>query len=332
MPTASGRALSLADELESWIRLASRSAVDAFGERPETKCVEVNTDITMQDMEEWCQVEAEISQEGLEVSDEKAEALQGRLRGIALEEQQLNEELANLKAQLKQEKAFNHQQNQAHQQQVRKLKQALNKQKKEAEAKEQQRRKEEAKVKQAKEESAREEAKLKQQLQQARELNQKLKDKLQESNGEDHRGLLKDLRMAIHTLKCSLVEEHEKEKSLHEQLEKNAEEDAEIEADTKHCVATVRLLSQQAIMLKQMVNVSNAELDGWNEQVGRLQERKQEARDTAKERQVMEKCAKKYQQRQQGLPDEKDSEGKTVHSDPSGSRRSSRSVSLVKAQ
>eukprot|EP00913_Durusdinium_trenchii_P023097 g21683.t1 len=191
MPTASGRALSLADELESWIRLASRSAVDAFGERPETKCVEVNTDITMQDMEEWCQVEAEISQEGLEVSDEKdagflrtkprarahagkplpplsqAEALQGRLRGIALEEQQLNEELANLKAQLKQEKAFNHQQNQAHQQQVRKLKQALNKQKKEAEAKEQQRRKEEAKVKQAKEESAREEAKLKQQLQQA---------------------------------------------------------------------------------------------------------------------------------------------------------------------
>lgn len=32
-------ALSLADELESWIRLASRSAVDAFGERPETKCV-----------------------------------------------------------------------------------------------------------------------------------------------------------------------------------------------------------------------------------------------------------------------------------------------------
>ena len=40
---------------------------------------------------------------------------------------------------------------------VRKLKQALNKQKKEAEAKEQQRRKEEAKVKQAKEESAREE-------------------------------------------------------------------------------------------------------------------------------------------------------------------------------
>lgn len=35
-------------------------------------------------------------------------------------------------------------------------------------------------------------------------------------------------------------------------------------------------------MLKQMVNVSNAELDGWNEQVGRLQERKQDRRTSPK--------------------------------------------------
>lgn len=324
MPTASGQASFLANELENWIQLVSRSS---SGPR-ESRCAEVNTDITMQDMDEWSQVEAEMLPEDKEFSDEQAEALQVQLQALAEEDQRLNDEFANLKAQLKQEKAFNHQQNQSHQQQVRKLKQALNKRKKEADAKEQQQRKEKEKAKQAKEETEREEAKLKQQLQQAQELNAKLKEKLQESDGENHRSKLKTLRTEIHTLKRSLVEEHEKEQHLKQELDKVSEEETQILAETKQCKAKVRLLTQQATMLKQMANVSSAELEGWSEQVERLQIRKQEARDTAKERQVMEKCAKKYQRRQQGLPDERNSEGKTIPSNPSRSRTSSRSTGL----
>jgi len=320
--TVAGRAPSLADELERWIQLASRPIA------PETHCVEVNTDITMQDMEEWNQVEAEMSPDEREFTDEKAEALRAQLQELAEEEQRLNEEFANLKAELKQEKAFNHQQSQAHQQQVRKLKAALSKRKKEAEAKEQQQRKEKEKAKQAQEETEREEAKLQQQLQQAQELNQKLKDKLQESSGETHKSKLNALRSEIHTLNRCMKEEHQKEQRLRQELDKVAEEESQILADTKQCKAKVRLRTSQATMLKQMVNVSSAELEGWSEQVERLQIRKQEARDTAKERQVMEKCAKKYQRRQQGLPDEKDSEGKTIPSNPSSGGRTSRSTGL----
>lgn len=199
-----------------------------------------------------------------EFTDEKAEALRAQLQELAEEEQRLSEEFANLKAELKQEKAFNHQQSQAHQQQVRKLKAALSKRKKEAEAKEQQQRKEKEKAKQAQEETEREEAKLQQQLQQARELNQKLKDKLQESSGETHKSKLNALRSEIHTLNRYMKEEHQKEQRLRQELDKVAEEESQILTETKQCKAKVRLRTSQATMLKQMVNVMQSWRAGAN--------------------------------------------------------------------
>jgi len=327
--TVAGRALSLADELERWIQFASRPVA------PETRCVEVATDITMQDMEEWDQVEAEMSPDEREFTDEKAEALRAQLQELAEEEQRLSEEFANLKAELKQEKAFNHQQSQAHQQQVRKLKAALSKRKKEAEAKEQQQRKEKEKAKEGEASTRGDGAGGSQAPATATagsraqpEIEGQVADQSSESSGETHKSKLNALRSEIHTLNRYMKEEHQKEQRLRQELDKVAEEESQILTETKQCKAKVRLRTSQATMLKQMVNVSSAELEGWSEQVERLQIRKQEARDTAKERQVMEKCAKKYQRRQQGLPDEKDSEGKTIPSNPSSGGRTSRSTGL----
>ena len=47
-------------------------------------------------------------------------------------------------------------------------------------------------------------------------------------------------------------------------------------SDSLLFVAEVTLGASEATMLKQMVNVSSAELEGWSEQVERLQIRKQD--------------------------------------------------------
>ena len=133
------------------------------------------------------------------------------------EEQQLNEDLDSLRAELKQEKDYNQRQNQAHQGRIRKLQQKLQKVKNEDDA-----RKKALAVKVAKirETLQWENAELRQKLESARELNKLLKQKLDAAatNLAEGKNTGTRLKSHLHTLGVALSDGAHRARRLSQEI------------------------------------------------------------------------------------------------------------------
>mmetsp|Transcript_6312 Transcript_6312/g.14543 ORF Transcript_6312/g.14543 Transcript_6312/m.14543 type:complete len:314 (+) Transcript_6312:60-1001(+) len=203
-------AMTMAQQLEMFV-LAAGNLKSTAPSSCEVASTQVGTDLDMQTMTEWEQAaEAELG------SESNIEATCEKFAELAKEEESLDEELDALRGQLKQEKGFNHQENQGHQQKLKKLQQMLQKYKKEDAS-----RKKAAEVKadKAKEKFRGEKEELVQKLAQAKELNHRLKLKLNEPQTFEKDGTAtKKLKAELYMLNVSCTDESEKARLLRKEV------------------------------------------------------------------------------------------------------------------
>mmetsp|Transcript_55343 Transcript_55343/g.129102 ORF Transcript_55343/g.129102 Transcript_55343/m.129102 type:complete len:313 (+) Transcript_55343:60-998(+) len=198
-------AMTMAQQLEMFV-LAAGNLKSTAPSSCEVASTQVGTDLDMQTMTEWEQAaEAELG------SESNIEATREKFAELAKQEESLDEELDALQGQLKQEKGFNHQENQGHQQKLKKLQQMLQKYKKEDAS-----RKKAAEVKadKAKEKFRAEKEELVLKLAQAKELNHRLKLKLNEPQAEKDGAATKKLKAELYMLNISCTDESDKARLL----------------------------------------------------------------------------------------------------------------------
>ena len=206
----------MAEQLELFVQMAAAPppkknlvSSEAF------TTAECETDISLAKLADWEEMESELYAEDDAVIDANFQ----RYKAMWDEEKQLDEELDTLRAQLKQDKAYNHRENQAHQQKVKKLQQTLQKVKKEDASR---KKASESQVGKMKEQLQDEKEELTQKLEQARDLNKRLKQKLDAPALIESKETTKRLKSDLHTLNLALSDEASKAKLLVQEFEANS--------------------------------------------------------------------------------------------------------------
>ena len=206
----------MAEQLELFVQMAASPPLkknlvpsEAF------TTAECATDVSLEKLADWEEMESELNTDDDAVIDESFH----RYKAMWDEEKQIDEELDTLRAQLKQDKAYNHRENQAHQQKVKKLQQMLQKVKKEDASR---KKASESKVGKIKEQLQEEKEDLTLKLEQARDLNKRLKQKLEAPALVDSKETTKRLKSELHTLNLAFSDETSKAKLLGQEFEANS--------------------------------------------------------------------------------------------------------------
>ena len=197
----------MAEQLELFVQMAAAPPLKKNLASEAFATGECGTDISLSKLADWEEMESELNTDDDAVIDENFQ----RYKAMWDEEKQLDEELDTLRAQLKQDKAYNHRENQGHQQKVKKLQQMLQKVKKEDASR---KKASESKVGKIKEQLQEEKVELTQKLEQARDLNKRLKQKLEAPALVESKDTTKRLKSELHLLTMAFADEQGKAKLL----------------------------------------------------------------------------------------------------------------------
>ena len=283
----------MAEQLELFVQMIAAPPVKKNTVSSEAfTTVDCATDISLADLAEWEAMEDELSKEDDAVIDAKFQ----HYNVMWDEEKQLDEELDTLRAQLKQEKAYNHRENQAHQQKVKKLQQMLQKVKKEDASRKKASELKVGKIKQEEKDD------LTQKLEQARDLNKRLKQKLDAPALVESKDTTKRLKAELHTLGLALSDEANKARLLGQEFEGNSAIQRVRNIEVEQANQQLETLQKKLDTLKAAAGERSQKIRDMSRQRDEMLEAKDDAKEFVRALRCKYKVAKTKYEDMQGVP------------------------------
>ena len=295
MMPAAARAATMAEQLELFVRMIAAPLAKKKSVSSEAITTAASaTDISFADLAEWEAMEIELEKEHDSVIDSDVQP-----NRMCDEGKQLDEELDSLRGQLKGEKAYDHRENLAHQQRVKRLQQMLQKVKREDASR---RKAWEAKVDQIEKQLQKEKEDLRRKLQQARCLNERLQEMLDAPANLESKDTGKSLKAELCTLRLALSEEGSKARLLGQELEEQFANQRSCNIEAKKTENALDILNKQLVCSKTAARLRARKVHGMNRRHDETRKALHDAKEVVRALRCKEIVAKAKLQDMQGVP------------------------------